>query len=234
MRRLGHHGFLPTVPCASKIKVISLCCHTAWLSPTPESLATAPSLAQRGLAATATGFRLVGGFLCFTVSAAAFPAVNHWGYTLPWRGLPPPFDSRRPGQGAAETEAFPIPVRMEKESSHLNLCFRAYASTNGAVYRGTCFTLVRFILLHLFMPSSVAAGLKINFCTPAAASRSCLVITPCETRTSRSSRMNLHRQQESYLQPGTRLGGKCSYAVTFGCFLQIVPHYAQQLQLFGY
>lgn len=147
---------------------------------------------------------------------------------------PPPFDSRRPGQGAAETEAFPIPVRMEKESSHLNLCFRAYASTNGAVYRGTCFTLVRFILLHLFMPSSVAAGLKINFCTPAAASRSCLVITPCETRTSRSSRMNLHRQQESYLQPGTRLGVKCSYAVTFGCFLQIVPHYAQQLQLFGY
>lgn len=40
-RGLGHHGFLPTIPCASKIKVTSHC-HTAQLSPTPEPPATAP------------------------------------------------------------------------------------------------------------------------------------------------------------------------------------------------
>lgn len=39
--KLGHHSFLPTVPCANKIKVIS-CCHTAQLSlqsPRPQPLA---------------------------------------------------------------------------------------------------------------------------------------------------------------------------------------------------
>lgn len=48
----------------------------------------------------------------------------------------------------------------------------------------------------IYIPSSMAAGLEVNFCTPAAASRSHVVITACETRASRSSKMNLHGQQE--------------------------------------
>lgn len=102
-------------------------------------------------------------------------------------------------------EAFPVPVGMKRQTSHLNLHFRAYASPNGAVYPGTCFTLTRFIL-HLFMPSS--AGLKVNFCTPAAASRSHLVITPYETRTSRSSKMNLHGQQKLLASGREQVGGQ--------------------------
>lgn len=123
---------------------------------------------------------------------------------------------------------------MERGASHLILCFRAYASTKGAAYPGTCFTLTRFILLRLFMPSSMAAGLKANFCTPAAASRSHPVIIPCETRTSRSSKMNLLGSRSSWLQAGTRLGDKCGYALTSGCLLQIIPLSVQQLQLLGH
>lgn len=60
--------------------------------PLPEPPTTAPGRARQGLAAAAHGLRLLrSSFLCFTVCAAAFPAVNHWGNALPWEGTATPF-----------------------------------------------------------------------------------------------------------------------------------------------
>lgn len=131
-----------------------------------------------------------------------------WLKTALGGGLPPFFFcSKRPGQGAAEAKAFPIPMGREGhpiKPALLGTCHCEWDHLPRKKFNPSKICSDEFIYIH----SCMAAGLKVDFWTPAAASKSHVVIPSCQTSTNKSGKTKPLQKHELLSSSRDQIGGR--------------------------